>query len=408
MRTPRSFPPWGLPFILLGLPFAANCGSAEGRMLAQPVVDTLPGDIPRTMSPSATAWVGETGWQVELVEEISGEEETPSELVNPQSIALDDWRRLYVVDQKPMVIKVYGADGQFIRTIGGEGEGPGEFRVGFVAVRGAHVVLHDPRVARTSVWDTAGTFLRSWVSSCCHWGDIHVDRQGRVYIPSMVTRTIDDRRGQVFVRWTMQGAVVDTVWLPGLTSEGKHWTVTTTEGGRTMGHMSMMVPLAPRVVNGFNPDGGFLVGQSDSYQIVVAPRGGDSSTVFGRVWSGVPVTVERKRRLVEATIQMVGTSYGEDNLRRIFKLEDIPDQAPAFIALHVDGEGNRWVRMDPGLDSTRAVFDVFTAEGVYLGATSIAPAPPEYGRLIFGQDEVVVARENEAGLPVVARYRVVR
>ena len=376
-------------------------------MLAQPVVDSLPGGIPRVMSPAATQWAGETGWQLELVQEITGEEGTASELIDPQSIAMDDWGRAYVVDQKPMTIKVYGADGQFIRTIGQEGEGPGEFRVGFIAVHNGHVVIHDPRVGRTSVWDTTGTFQRSWISSCCYWTDIQVDRQGGVYIPSMVQAPEGAApRGTPYVRWTLQGAVVDTVYVPRNDTQTKAWTVTSTQGGRVVSAMAIHVPLTPQTVSTLNPDGGVIHGWSADYQLAVSGAGGDTSMVFGRSWTPAPVTAERKRHEVEAMIAQMGRDLDETNLRQTFKVDDIPNSAPAYIALNVDREGHRWLRLDPGTDTTRSTFDIFNAEGVYLGALGVSPALPMYGRMAFGRGELVVARENADGLPVVVRYAI--
>lgn len=394
--------------VLAPLAVLAACSGAEARMLAQPVIDTLPGGIERVTSPGPTSWEGTNGWQLELVHEVTGPEGTPGELIDPRSLALDDAGRAFVVDQKPAVIKVYGADGQFIRTIGGEGAGPGEFRVGFLAVHQGLVVLQDPQTTRTTVWDTTGTMVRNWVSTCCYWSNIQVDRQGLVYIPSMLPRAADDRasRGTPYVRWTLEGVVHDTVWVPTGSGDTKQWTVTVGEGGRNQMMMSTSVPLSPILVSGFNPAGGFLVGWSEGYQIAGMPNSTDTSTVFGRAWTPAPVTAERKQAEVERMIAQVGTEYGEENLRRTFKVEDIPATAPAFVAFHVDGNGNRWIRLDPGLDTTRTRFDLFTAAGVLLGEVSVAPALPLYGAMAFGRDELVVARENADGVPVLARYRV--
>ncbi len=386
---------------------AAGCSNAEGRMLAQPIRDSLPGGIPRVMSPAPTQWVGETGWQLELVQEITGDEGTTSELINPQNLAVDDWGRVYVVDQKPMAIKVYGADGQFIRTIGQEGEGPGEFRVGFIAVHNGYVVIHDPRVARTSVWDTTGTFQRSWTSSCCYWSDIQVDRQARIYVPTMIQAPRDaPSRGTPYVRWTMQGAEVDTVWVPHNESQSKTWTITTGTGTQNVAQMMMSVPLTPRIISALNPDGGVVYGWSADYQLAVSSAGEDTSMVFGRTWTPEPITAERKRLEVDGIVQRLGKSYGEDNLRQTMKAEDIPNTAPAYVSLSVDREGHRWLRLDPGTDTTRSTFDIFNAEGVYLGALGVSPALPMYGRMAFGREELVVARENADGLPVMVRYAI--
>jgi len=158
----------------------AACGGAEASNLAEAVVDTLPGGIPRVTSSGPTAWSDSSG--ITLTEEArwSGEDGTTSEIGQPRSLAVDEAGRVYIVDTKPALIKVFTPDGSLIRTIGGEGEGPGEFRVGFIAVRGGALVLHDPQLARTSVWDTSGAFRKSWHSSCCYWTDILIDRQQHV------------------------------------------------------------------------------------------------------------------------------------------------------------------------------------------------------------------------------------
>lgn len=378
-------------------------------MLAQPVIDTLPGGMERVVSPAPTSWEGTAGWQVELVQEITGAEGTPGELVNPQSVAVDDWGRVYVVDEKPNRIKVYGADGEFIRAIGSEGEGPGEFRVGFLAVHAGLVVLQDPRLARLTVWDSTGAFQRSWTSSCCYWSDIQVDNQGLIYVPSMVPGRVGEVRheGTPYVRWTLDGMIVDTAWVPTNNSQVKTWTVTNGDGPK-QAQMVRPVPLTPRIVSGFNPVGGFLLGWSAEPRIAVSPKGSDTTGIFGRTWTPVPVTAERKRAEVDRAIREVGTDFGEDNLRRTFRLEDIPDIAPAFVAVTADRLGNRWVRLDPGLDSTTTRFDVYNPAGALLGEVVVSPSMPMYGRVAFGRDELVVARENANGMPVVARYRVVR
>ena len=144
----------------------ASCGGARATTLSRAVTDTLPGGIVRVMSSGPTAWTDSTGARLVGEGRFQGQDGTPAELGEPGSIAVDDAGRIYVADRKPAGIKVFTPDGKLVRVIGREGEGPGEFRVGFIAVRGAHLVLHDPQLARTSVWDTSGTFQKSWHSSC--------------------------------------------------------------------------------------------------------------------------------------------------------------------------------------------------------------------------------------------------
>ena len=235
-----------------------------------------------------------------------------------------------------------------------------------------------------------------------------MDLAGRVYIPTSVRAPAGEERrpGTPYVRWTLDGTAVDTLWVPNPTSEVKTWTLSANRGGTNVMTMMMPVPLTPRMLSGYNPEGGFLLGWSSEYQVAVAPHGSDTSSVFRRSWTAEPVTDERRNYEVEAQMAQMGEGFEEAALRQAFVASDIPATAPAFVALHVDQNGNRWIRLDPGMDSTRTRFDVFNPEGAFLGTVAVAGKLPLYGRMAFGKDEIVVARENIDGIPVLARYRV--
>jgi hypothetical protein len=58
----------------------------------------------------------------------------------------------------PAVIKQFGSTGAYVRSIGRDGSGPGEFKAALVATAPGLLVVHDPASARTSVFDSAGGF----------------------------------------------------------------------------------------------------------------------------------------------------------------------------------------------------------------------------------------------------------
>lgn len=394
------------PISLLGLALVTACGGgAAGSSLARAVTDSLPGGIPRVVSPGPTAWTDSAG--AVLVEEArwSGADGTPAELGEPRSLAVDGEGRVYVVDSKPSVIKVFGPDGAFVRTIGGEGEGPGEFRVGFIAVRGDRVVLHDPRLGRTSVWDTAGTFLKSWITSCCYWTDIQVDRANRIYVPTMTPgRPGEPRRGNPWVRWTMEGAVIDTIWVPPAPAE-KYWTVEAKKGGKVVSMMSTSIPFRPSLAVALDPDGGFFLGMTDRYEIRQSRTGADTARVFGRAWTPDPVTDARRSAELESRIKGASEGFGEANVRSAFRLEDIPSTLPAFLNLRADEAGRIWVRRWAVSDTTRSDFDVFDLAGAWLGSVTVPFKVNEWGSQAWTRDGLVTITEDADGRPTVVRLR---
>jgi hypothetical protein len=378
----------------------AACGGAEASSMAEAVIDTLPGGTPRVTSSGPTAWPDSGGAMLVEESRFSGEDGTPSELGEPRSIAVDDQGRVY-----PAMIKVFARDGKLVRTIGREGEGPGEFRVGFIAVRGGYLALQDPQLSRTSLWDTAGTFIRSWHSSCCYWSDIQIDRKNRVYIPSVSSEKEGEKpRGVPYVRWSLEGVALDTVWLP-RREEDKVWSVSMKRGGKDVMSMSTSVPFVPGLTSALHPDGGFVYGWTGNYSLVRSALGTDSVRVFGRSWTPDPATDDRKRGALEATIKWAKESYGEATVRAAFKLSDIPSTLPAFENIQVDEAGRVWARRYAVTDTTRTTFDVFDATGAYLGAVGVAMSMNAWGRQAWTRDGLITAIEDEEGRPTIVRLK---
>ena len=155
--------PWILSLVCL-----TACASTDSRP-ASVVIDTLPGGIPRVTSTAPTAWSDTNGWKLVEIDSIAPPAGSPGELINPSSMAVDGSGRVYVADQSPVVIKQYDSTGAFIRTIGREGEGPGEFRAAYIALRGNRLMVHDPRLQRTTLFDTSGALVRSFHSVGIVW-----------------------------------------------------------------------------------------------------------------------------------------------------------------------------------------------------------------------------------------------
>ena len=289
------------PLLLLIL---SSCGGAEASHLARAVTDTLPGGIPRVTSAGPTGWTDSSTTRMVEESRFSGADGSAAEIGDPRSLAVDEAGTVYVVDSKPAAIKVFSPDGHLIRTLGREGEGPGEFRVGFIAVRSGHLVLHDPQLARTSVWDTSGTFQRSWHSSCCYWSDIQIDRQQRIYVPSIVPlQPGATSRGTPYVRWSLEGVALDTVWVP-YREVKKTWTITVKGAdGKMRASMSTGVPFLPSQTSALHPEGGVVYGWTGDYSVIRSATGQDSLRVFGRAWTPEPITEQRRKEELESRIR---------------------------------------------------------------------------------------------------------
>ena len=393
---------WFIPLLLT----TAACGSSDARA-SLTRVDTLPGGVLSVRS-DQPLWKDSTdAWSI--VEEVryGGEEGTPGELLDPQSFAADDAGRLYVVESKPAVVKVFSPDGSFLRTMGREGSGPGEFRVGFIATRRDRVVIHDPSEGRTSVFDTSGTFLKSAVTSCCYWNDIAIDTTMRIAVPALVADGSGDRSSGIpFVRFRVDLAPMDTFRVPGA-SEQREWLFLNRQpDGKEVAQMSMVIPFAPRLEYALHPWGGVVRGISNAYRIVRAPHGSDSTWIASRAWAAERIPESLRESRLQIAVKAAGRMVGESRARQVARLEDIPTVAPAFTRLAVDEEGNIWARQLVGSDSTQTTFDVLDPRGTWLGTVRVPYSVDEYGAAFFGRRAIYVKTEGEDGRPVIVRVRV--
>jgi hypothetical protein len=349
------------------------------------------------MSPGPTAWADTNGWRLVETLRIEGTIGDSAVLNDPISLALDGEGRIYVADTHPTVIKQFGADGRLIRTIGREGQGPGEFDTPLLAVHGSALIVQDRRLSRTSVFDTAGHFLKSWASLRTDWEPVSVSRDGLLAVGG----DGPPDSGRMIVRYALDGVVRDTVFLP-RDPEPSHWTLASLKGP-----MPVAIPLTPALIQRPAPEGGFLVGRSGAYQIVVSRSGRDTVTVFGRDWSAAPVSQRRRQDLADSVVEQIAPVAGEAAARRGVDPGDIPALAQAFSDIAVDGRGYYWVTTDPGEDRGHTWFDIFDRSGVYFGKVAGPPGLMRR-RMAWGRDEMVAYETDANGVPTVVKYAIQR
>jgi hypothetical protein len=392
---------------LLLTPLVLGCGAGEAATSrGRVVLDSLPDGTPRTITELPVGWSDTSGWKLVEVARITGGTEGEGDLVNPQSVAIDAAGNIYVADRSPASLKKYGPDGTFLRSIAREGQGPGEFQVGFLALHGAHLYLQDPRQTRTSVFDTSGTFLRSWPTYCCYWTNLLVDSAGHVGVsgpPPREGQEGDQNPWARTVRWYRPDSTsVDTLLLPA-EQEPRYWEVK--QGSNMMG---TDIPWLPGRVFAFLPDHRIILGSNATYLIAVTRNNGtDTTALFGRSWVPTPIPDAVREAEVERRIQEEKQNWDETLLRNAFRLSDVPTTAPAYEWIDSDGEGNLWVRLPLPGDSTRTLFDVFDPELRWRGQVSGTDLLGQYRTRIIG-DLIVGMGEDREGNPVVAVYRIER
>lgn len=385
----------------------AGC-SGRTDVSARVHVDTLPGGIPRTISDQPV----DSG-RITLVRErdLQPPELDPAELLEPQDVAVADDGSVLVVDTKPTVIKVYGPDGRFLRSIGRSGSGPGEFRSAWIAVRGDTLVVQDPSNVRgtTFNWRT-GALLAERRTACCYYHPIGIDGQGRAVAWAMVSPPDSTLRAtQGVVRFAVTGDSADTVFVVGRqdVKSAPSWLVRNARGAL---YMSVAVPLQPHGLTAVDPMGRFVTGWSGEYLLRATSDGRDTTALFGRRFAPARVSAHQKALIVDQRIREVRGTAGveEKALRAAFDPSQIPDVRPAFEALWIDRAGRRWVEESTG-DSATVTLDVFAPDGRWLDVVSVPaggwPASV-YMPVAWSRDRAAVILDGDDGRPLVRVYRI--
>src|SRR5690606_16360601 len=141
------------------------------------------GGVIQVTNTAPTAWSDTNGWKLVAERIIKPAEGSAGELSHVSGLAADAAGNVYVMQEQPVRISVFGPDGNYLRDIGRAGDGPGEFRFGMLGIVGDTLFVQDPNNSRFTTFLTDGTFLASHTSQCCVFtSTLTVLRDGRALI----------------------------------------------------------------------------------------------------------------------------------------------------------------------------------------------------------------------------------
>jgi hypothetical protein len=389
-----------VPFCLL-----AACAGADAKVaLNTPVIDTLPGGIVRVTNPGPTAWPDTSGWQLVLEREIIPEEGSEGEVGSPSALVASEGGTIYWLMTEPSVIKAYAADGTWLRNIGREGDGPGEFRNGMFGIAGDKLFVQDPNNTRLTVFDTSGAFLQSAPSQCCYWtNNFPTFSDGTIGIMGSAPAGAEDQGGAMYVT-QLDGTVVDTIIFPRPEQDpAGFWTVTMTRGN-SRSSMMMGVPLQPRDDSRYRNDRTVVRGNTAAYTLAITGLEGDTTRVFSAPATQVAITTVQRDSIFDDVVGNMSEQW-RDAVREIAKPGDIPTAWPMWTDLTSDATGHIWVAR-PNPAGGPNLLDVFTPEGVLLG--SVAAPADDVMNGYWTRDRVYVRGETDEGYPKISVYRIAR
>jgi hypothetical protein len=335
------------------------------------------------------------------------------ELLQPRDLTLTADGTLLVSESNDAHVKVFDAQGRYLRRIGRNGEGPGEFRVGFLAARADTLLVQDPQTGRASTFRISdGAYLTTRPTSCCYWQALGIDGGGRAVLAANHSPPDSaSRSASAWVRAPFGGVTADTVfvWHGRRESSSQFWEV---GDGKTM-QMRMPVPYEPREIEAVDTQGGWITAWTGDYLLRATRTGDDTVALFGRPFTAPSVSSAEKARLVDERVRAMNADgrLPEAMLRAGMSADKIPDRRPAFEHMATDGTGRTWVVRLTERDDDSVEFDLFDTDRRWLDVVRVAKsswALDEFAPIAWGHDRVAVAIEDVDGRPAIHVFAIRR
>ncbi len=381
------------------------CG--DGHRNEPFTVDTMPGGAIRVVNHRPAGWSSlDSAWRFVLEREIAPAEGSAGEIGSVQSVALLGDGRIATMELSPARLRLYDSDGQWLRDIGGDGDGPGEFRDGEMVAIGDTLIVHDPSNSRLALFDTDGTSLTFHRCDCAMYHDLLLLENGMLGVPG----SSDDGRGAWQVTDPATGRVSHTIPFPSgpPVSDAAQWRASRKVGDRTLA-LSRNIPNYPVFRWAILPDGSLVYGMNDSYRLFLGATEGDTSRIITSPAGALELTSAERGALYEAEIATVPAPWREA-IRAAGSASDIPARVPPWASITGLPDGSVMVRLPRSGDSPFAA-DIIDSRGVLLGRVAVPDGLLGAGGSWHTSGDTIrrIARsQDEAGLPVVRIWRLER
>lgn len=384
-------------------------GSATAEDWAGTVTDSA--GIPVVSNPQEGIWTSTPGWTLEEEYRVGGmDAPTEAQLgqIAPMGLDFDAQGNVYAGDTQAQTVRVYSPDGSLLRTIGIPGQGPGEIGPGMTAlfVVADQLWVADMGNLRINHYGLDGTFLEATPLDISQGIPIRWDELAG-------DRVVVQRRG-MDVAGMGASTDGDALVFVGDTPD----TLAVLPAGQSF-QMSGGVPqfrfFEAEPVWDAASDGRLMSAMNGDYRIEVRNPEGDVVRVITRAFERRPVTENDQRLMTQAIRQlMMDQGAPPQAVEVILGQATFAESYPAFAQLLAGPNGSLWIQRiasaqelgesdDFDLQNLGSdVWDVFDAEGRYLG---IITMPPKFTPMRVDGDAFWGVQRDEFDVQSVVRYR---
>jgi hypothetical protein len=314
-----------------------------------------------------------------LEEELSiGEKEGSEEYMFSQIIDLgvDDGERIYILDFQEAHIKVFDKKGEYLRTIGKRGQGPGEIQrpMNLIITPGGQILVNDRGARFLHFFTLSGEYIRSISQATTfHLSRPKVDSKdnivARYSVPgnawSFILKKFDSNLNEILTIFSYEYVI-----LPGV-----------------------MTPFPPQCYWDIADDDSIIWGYGEKYEIQILHPDGRLIRKIVKDYEPIRITEGEKQKWIKDV-------YGEQAVPPDIKVS-WRKHHNAFGFMNIDDAGRIYVQTyEKTSHGNGYYYDVFDSEG-----KCIAKIPLKFQPLIWKKNKVYTIEEDEKEYLVVKRYK---
>lgn len=349
-------------------------------------------------------------WTLKETLRIGGAETGPSSFNSTRSIDADSKGRILVMDRQTQDIRMFGADGKFIRTIGRQGAGPGEMKnaEGMIIASDGRIWVRDAANSRFTVFTPDGEFDKSWTTRFCwsqgNWSP-QVDRQKSRIIDYDCMIVAGRGREYAVLGYRNDLSTIDTLYKrpecgTRELSEAGTWIKRSEKST-----MYVSIPFAPSPIGVLGPSGEMWCAPNSSrYEVQKLVAAARDTVSFSRNVPAIPVTKAERDSII---------GHYDEKGPSGFDFDRIPKTKPVIERITIDDQGRPWIRRT---NAGGVTFDVYDRDGKPLASVDLAAATAEMGAIrspaflpfVVRRDHVYMVVLDDDDVQHVVRYQIVR
>ena len=289
----------------------------------------------------------------------------------------DEAGNFYVSDLDAHKIQKYDPEGQFLLTIGREGQGPGEF--GSLSLirfdKDSNIYINDVVNNRISFFDKDGKYLRQ-IRLTERYSNPFINSKGFI----IANKFSAPEEGNVQKQIQLHGLFDDKFNLVAelLKIETEFPLPTGTDAssmGDYLAKVFSIFAFSPQVITTVADNDFIFLGYPDKYEIKVFSPEGELVKKIARDYDPIPVSEKDKESFVKMASNNLPAFFTEDLKEKAFKNLKYPKHKPAYQGFTLMENGWLCVVVN-SVEDEYTLIDLFDQEGKYI-AHFKTPIPAE-------------------------------